>query len=897
VSTGRERLAVRAYRAALRLYPRAFREAWGEPMAQEFAAALEAASGLDRVLALPAALADLAGDALARRAGSRRGPHGAGGGPAAWLGRPGRELAQAARALRRRPAFTLPALVTLALGVGAALSVFAVVDAVLLRPLPYPGGERLVTVVHHAPGMDMAELPNAPASVRTYREARAFDIVAAYHTQAHNLQGPERTERVEVLEAEPSLFPMLGASARLGRLFEEADALPDAPQVALLSHETWQTRFGGAEDVLGRSVELGGTAREIVGVLPAGLAFPRAGLAFATPYALPDSEAGGNFGIAMLARLAEGVDLAMAQREVAALQPQVVERFGPGVEPGWIELAGWSATVVSYRDLLVNSVRAALWLVLGTVALVLLIAVANVANLFLLRAEDRHREIAVRAALGAGRARLAGGFLAEGLLVAAAGAAAGCVLAVWAVRAFVVRAADRVPRLADAAIDGRALLVAASLVLLAGLLFAAIPMLRHLGRTFAATLRAGRGVTEARERLLVRRALVATQVALALVLLAGSGLMLRSFVRLRGVDVGVRQEGVLVASLSLGNDTERERLRLVSAELLEAVRAMPEVASAAATNLVPLTPGGMQGGPMYVAGQPESTGALERIVFFKVITPDFFATLDIPLIAGRAMAPADATASIPPVWINRMLAVQHFGDTSPLGRQVRFNDRDDWLVHEIAGVVGDTRDFGLREPARPMAFFPLGPPSQAYGGFSTLNVVVRTAGPAGAAPALRRVLERTRPDLPVVHLLSLEEAVARDMAETTLTVLILGLAAAAALLLGAVGIYGVIAYAVGRRAREIAIRMALGARAAGVHRMVLRQGMQPVALGMLLGLGAALLLSRAGLMASVLFETSARDPAILAGVTFLLGAVAAVATYVPARRAARVDPADVLRAE
>jgi predicted permease len=852
-------------------------------MAQEFAAALEAASGLNRVLALPAAFADLAGDALARRVGGRRGRQDAAGGPSAWLGRPGHELAQAARALRRRPAFTLPALLTLALGVGAALSVFAVVDAVLLRPLPYPGGERLVTVVHHAPGMDMAELPNAPASVLTYREARAFDMVAAYHTQAHNLQGPERTDRVEVLEAEPALFPMLGASARLGRLFEEADALPDAPQVALLSYETWLSRFGGAEDVLGRTVELGGTAREIVGVLPAGLAFPEAGLAFATPYVLPDREAGGNFGIAMLARLAENVDLAMAQREVAALQSRVVERFGPGVEPGWIELAGWSATVVSYRDLLVNGVRAALWLVLGTVALVLLIAVANVANLFLLRAEDRHREIAVRAALGAGRARLAGAFLAEGILVAAAGTAAGCVLAVWAVRAFVVRAADRVPRLAEAAIDGRALLVAVSLVLLAGLLFAAIPMLRHLGRTFAATLRAGRGATEARERLLVRRALVATQVALALVLLAGSGLMLRSFVRLRGVDVGVRQEGVLVASLSLGRDTERERLRLISAELLEAVRAMPEVASAAATNLVPLTPGGMQGGPIYVDGQLEATGALERIVFFKVITPDFFATLDIPLIAGRAMTAADATAPVPPVWINQMLAVQHFGDASPLGRQVRFNDREDHLVHEIAGVVGDTRDFGLREPA--------------YGGFSTLNVVVRTAGPESAAPALRRVLERTRPDLPVVHLLSLEEAVGRDMAETTLTVLILGLAAAAALLLGAVGIYGVIAYAVGRRAREIAIRMALGARAAGVRRMVVRQGMQPVALGMLLGLGATLLLSRAGLMAAVLFETSARDPAILAGVTLLLATVAAVASYVPARRASRVDPADVLRSE
>lgn len=814
--------------------------------------------------------------------------------PAAFL----LELRIAARSLLRRPSFTVPAALTLSLGIGGAVAVFAIVDAVLLRPLPYPDPDELVTVLHSAPGLNMAELPNSEPSVRFYAEAKSFVATAAYRTTSVNLTGGERPERVRVGVLEPDMFRVLRVRPAQGRGFVADDAVPGPARVAILTHGTWRARFGGEEDVLGRTVLVDGHRLTVVGVMPEGFAFPEPEVQLLVPMTEDPAAQFGDFSVQMLARLAPGATVESARREVETMQPRLVAKFGEGTPKDFIERAQWSSTVLRYRDWLVEDVRATLWIVLGTVAFLLLIACANVANLFLVRAEDRGREIAVRAALGAGRRRLTATFVAEGLLLGLIGAAGGALLANLALEAFGPAAVERMPRLHDAGFGTAAIVAAALLALLTGFLFGIIPAARWLGRSFAVLLRdGGRTATEGRRRQTTRRVLVTAQVALALVLLTGSGLMLRSFWRLGAVETGVRQTGLLAVGVSLGSDTDAAAAHSAARDLRAAIAALPGVRMVGAGSHMPLVAGSMKGSNYAVEGTPDAEG--ERItpmVMYKAITPGYFEATGMPLVAGRLPVEGDAARDVVPVWVNESFAREASPDRELVGRRMALGDGEKGPWHEIAGIIGDTRDFSLRTEPRSIAYFPLAPGAPGSAELDLLQFAVATNGDAAAlTPPVRDAIRRLRPELPVTRALTIEEAIRREMAGTSLTMAVLGVAAGAALLLGAVGIYAVIAYSVGRRRREIAIRMALGARGDQVRTMVIRDGLPPLIAGLALGLVGALALTR--LMQAVLFETSATDPVTFAATTALLLAVALAASWLPARRAAALEPSEALRAE
>ena len=901
------RVMLGAYRALARRLPDAFREAYLPETLDDLRALLESAhtrrGSLGAALTGIRSLLDLAARIPREHWSERRGRYDRyrkteirGMRMGGWekMTNVLRDFRMAARGLARRPGFTSIAAVTLALGIGANVAIFTVVNSVLIQPLPYPESERIVTVNHHAPGMDLPELPNSPGTLRLYREhATVFSALGAFNERERNLRAGDRLDRVEVVELMPSMFSVLEVQPRLGRAFTDDDAGDGGTPVAILTDATWKGRFGSDPAILGRTVELDGVTTEIVGVMPGGFAFPDPDAVLLAPLYVDPEGPFGEFGLSGLARLGPEVTLEAARRQVTDLQGRVSD-IDHEITASFLERAGWSASLTPMRDAMVEDVQAALWIVLGTVGFVLLIACANVANLFLVRAESRQKEIAIRAALGAGRRRLAANFLSESVLLGLLGGALGALLAYVGVQALVAYGPGDLPRLHDVAMDGTVAAFTAVISIAAGLLFGSIPMVRYLGRAFASVLRdGGRGTTDGRQRHRARNVLVAGQLALALVLLVGSGLMLKSFARLRALDLGFEPEGLLTVTLSLGEGVDAPTAAQFYQRVVEEVRGLPGVTAAGATNSLPIDPSGMNGGSFRIESRPREDGELPPVAMFKAVSPGYLETMGLPLLEGRPMTTSDHSGELPVVWVNETFA-RAFLDGDALGELVSFGGEENW--GEIVGVVGDAREQQLMDDIRPLAYMPMVVGEWERFRLARMFIAVRTAGdPLTVLPAVRRVVRGVDSTVPLSNARTMEAIVSEAMASTSFTMTLLGIAATVALLLGAIGLFGVISYVVSQRTREIGVRVALGARGEDVQRMIVRQGVAVLIGGVAIGLVGAFALTR--LMGAILYEVSATDPWTFAGAPVVLVAVSLLASWLPARRATKVDPVTALRAE
>ncbi len=927
-------LAATCYATAMRALPGRFRRAYGREMLLDLEDRLEAMwmrSGTGAVVvSLAASLAD-----LALRAGRERGRQlvhflGVGGGPgragAARLhGRPGgasgyslelgeramngsRSLGLAVRSLLRRPGFAAVTVLTMGVGLGSVIAIFTVVHAVLIQPLPYPDSDRIVNLEHHAPGIDLPNLNNSPGTLSMYLESADFvSALAGVTTVQRVLTGLDLPQRIDVLGVTDQFFEVMGTVPAVGRPLLPSDNVDGAAPVIVVAHDFWTTGLGANPDVVGSRLELDGVSTEIVGVLPEAFVFVQPGPVGLVPYGPLDPQNFGTFGTNGVGRLAEGVTLEQARVRIDALQARIPELF-PDIDAAFLESAGWSASITPLKEDLVDDVATTLWLVLGTVGFVLVIAWANVANLFLVRAESRQKEIAVRVALGAGRARVAASFLNEALVVGVVGGLIGALVSQAGVGALMSAAADSLPRSAEVALTPTVLAFTVLVSLGSGLLLGLLPLTRFRSGATAGVLRDGyRGSTDGRGRVRLRSVLVMGQLAMAMVLVVGSGLMFRSLAALRQVDPGFTPDGVLAMEVSVGEAMSIPEAATFYAGVAERARAMPGVAEAAVVTQAPLMSGTMNGGSFHIRSRPTEDDELPAVGYYRAASPEYFRTMGIPLLEGRTMTSADLDGSTRSIWIDRSFADTHFPSSEfpdgAVGELITWDGQllDDepdavpWV--EVAGVVGDTRYISIQEDETANAYFPLRTGALGYPALTTATVVVKTDGPgspAAYADELREIVAAANGSVPVTRIQTMQEAMRQALAGDSITLVILGIAAGMALFLGAVGLYGVISYVVSQRTREIGVRMALGAHRDQVSAMVLRQGAAVAAAGVALGLLGAFGLTR--IMRAILYESvSATDPVTFVLAPMLLLAVSALAMWVPARRAARVDPMRSLR--
>ena len=799
-----------------------------------------------------------------------------------------RDLRYAVRALLRQPGFTAAVVLTLALGIGANTAIFSVVNGVLLRPLPYPADEQLMTVwTLFSSGLQ--ETASLPDYTDWKAQNSSFSRVSAFANSNDNLAAvggdPERVPSARVL---PDFFATLGVSPAAGRWFLPDEFVFGSHRVAVLSHGLWQRRFGANPGIVGQTITLNARPYTVVGVAPASMRLPARAQLWspfaADPAGRPPSRRG-DF-LSVIARLKPGVTEARAQADMDAIGRRLAEAY-PATN------TGVGVQVVSLHDQLVGSIRPALLVFTAAVALVLLIACANVANLLLARATAREREMAVRAALGAGRKRLVRQMLTESLVLSAAGGLLGLMLAWWGVQALKAAAPPTLPRLDEVRLDPIALAFTAAAVVVTGLLFGLAPAMRGSASALHATLSAGgrAGIGGGHgERL--RGILVAAQVALALVLLVGSGLLVRTFARLQQVDLGFDSEHVLTAQIVLPSAKYAggERQLAFFNALRERLAATPGVQVVGLTTDVPLA-GGYSYISFNIVGQPQpQPGQNTPDAVPTSVTPEYFSALRIPLQAGRMFDATDVPNAPRVVIVNRELVRKHFGGRNPIGERISFsNVSDSTTWRTIVGVVGSTRLEGVGLETYAQAFTPL-----SQDPVPDLYVVARTAGdPLALAPILRRELAALDPAQPISSVSSMDERAASSVAQFKLNSVIVTLFACVALVLASVGIFAVISYAVAQRTREIGIRMALGAARTDVLRLIVRDGMTPAVIGV--GIGAIGAFGATRLMRSLLYGVSATDPIVFGLVATMLVGVAVGACYVPARRAARVDPNVALR--
>jgi putative ABC transport system permease protein len=832
-------------------------------------------------------------DAAAERRRSRR----------ERLGDLARELRLAARALLRRPAFTLVAVGTLALGSGAATTVFGVVNGVLLRPLPYPEPERLVSVSHTLAISGLSKVDQSDAGFLLYqRSATAFEGMGVHRISDVNLgaaDGAGAPERVAATGVSAGLFDVLRVAPLLGRGFLAAEDRPGGPRVVVLSERLWRRQFGADPRVVGRRVIVDGAPREVVGVMPARFQYPNARTELWFPLALDPARANpGSFNYVSVARLKPGVAPSRAASELAGILPRVVDEFPSDVTRGMLEQVRLRPAVAPLRDVLVGDVRRLLWILLGSAALLLLVACANAASLFLVRAEGAQREVAVRTALGAGRGAIVSRGLAEALLIAGAGGAVGVALALVAARLLrALPAGLDIPRLGEVSVDGRVVGFAVAVTAFATLAVSVLPLLRTRRLPVAVVLKdAGRSATAGARRQRARSALVVAQVALALVLVAGSGLMARSFARLRDVRPGFDAERVLTLRVALPRATYRDAAAVTQLydRLLAQVRALPGVTTAGLTTWVPLT-SNHDDTTISVEDRPLPENVVPDLHYIAYVSGELFSTMGIPLLAGRTFAPADAARPSTDVIVTRAFAERYWKGSSPLGKRIRPFGPGPWYT--IVGVVGDVHLEALEKPAEDAVYFPIATPNgKAAYAPGTIALMVRTTGnPEALVAPVRRVVQRLDPALPTYDERPLRDVLSAAAARTRFVMLVLALASAVALTLGAVGVYGVMAYGVSLRQREIGVRMALGARPADVGQMISRHGVALAAAGVGLGLAAALGVTR--FLRGLLYDVSPTDPVTLGGTCAVLLLVALVASWLPARRAAAMDPVEALRRE
>jgi putative ABC transport system permease protein len=804
------------------------------------------------------------------------------------------DLRFALRTLRKNPGFAVVVLLTLALGIGANAAIFSVVDAVVLRPLPYRDADRLVVVWGnlHRPGVE--EIPGSAGEYVDYRDgSRVLEQVAAYDTVGFNLTGGAAPERVEGAVVTASLFPLLGAGAEIGRTFATAEEQPGRGQVALISHALWARRFGSDRAVVGRRVPIDGRPVEIVGVMPPGFRFPDETTEVWKPIVL-DADAvsannRGSHGFTVLARMKEDATIAQARADLDSVAATFKARFPDNYRNGF------TTTLRPLRDEIVGDTGRALFVLLAAVGLVLLIACANVANLLLARAASRRKEIALRTALGAGRGRVVRQLLTESVLVALAGGAMGLVLAVWGVDALVAAAPDSIPRLREVGVDGRVAGFTALVSIATGLLFGVAPAFNASRAELSETLKeGGRSGAVAHGR--GGRLLVVSEMALSIVLLIAAGLLLRSFARLQRVQPGFEPGRLLTVRLSLPESRYPtfQKGDAFFDDLFARLRSAPGVGGIAAINALPFSGSGGSRSFRIEGRAPlrpnESTE--EQI---RIVTDGYFRVMGIPVIKGREFGDRDALSAPRVAVVNEALARKHFPNDDPIGKRVAFQS-DDPQWYEIVGVVGDVKHRGLDAADRPELYVPYRQPLFASWTVRPMYLVVRTvAEPGGAAATVRQAIDRIDRDQPISDARSMDERIDRSLTGRRFNTVLLLLFAALAMTLAAVGIYGVVAYSVTERTHEIGVRLALGAERRDIVSMVMRQGLTMTALGTAIGIGAALALAR--LIAGLLFGVSAADPATFMAVPVILATVSLAACYVPARRATRVDPMLALREE
>lgn len=801
------------------------------------------------------------------------------------LGSLSTDLRLAARALARRPVFTLSAVLTLALGLGAAVAIFSVADAVLLRPLPYPQADRLVRVLADNPEIDVFGAGVAAGDLQDFRRhSRTLAALAGYTVSEADLTGRGPAEVVRAARVGPDLFPILGAEAALGRTFRRGEEVAPLDRVVILSHSFWRSRFGGGQAAIGRHLSLDGLQHEVVGVMPPGFAFPNPETQVWLPLALPPAGADRmSHYLGTIGRLAPEAGAVQAQAELARLAAELAAEH-PGSN------AGWTVRVVRTASAVSEGVRPAVLVLSAAVALLLLIACANVAGLLLVHGASRAREAAIRTALGAPRLRMARSLWLESLLLALAGGALGVLLAFLAVETLGGLQLPGFPRYRAVAVDGRALLVALLLVVVTGLAAGLSPALRLSRPDVGGLIKSTHG-TGGRDAARSRGIVVVLEVALALMLLVAAGLMLQSFRELGRVDPGFDPRGVLVQRVSLSPERYPDVPRQVALfeSLLDGLRADPRVTAAAAVSAVPLHPAGQNLLPFQVPGTG-SGGAGTTFAVFSSVTPGSFRTLGVRLREGRDFGRRDDAGAPPVMIVDETLARRWWPRESAVGKRLAAAVLGGGpVVHEIVGVVGAVRSRELAADPEPAIYVPYRqvPPR-------SMAVIARTRGDALALAApVQRLLAEVDPDQPVHATTTLSAVVAGAGSQAGLYTWLLGAFAVVGLLLSAVGIYGVVAYGFAQRRHEMAIRAALGARSSALVGLVVGAAVKLAAWGVALGWLGAFASSR--WLGSVLYGVDARDPLTFALVPLLLLAVAALAALPPARRALRIDPSRALR--
>ncbi|HYW47231.1 MAG TPA: ABC transporter permease [Bryobacteraceae bacterium] len=807
------------------------------------------------------------------------------------------DLRFALRTLRKDPGFSAIAIATLALGIGANTAVFSIVDSVILRPLAYRDAARLY-VIHEVVPRFSHIAPLIPVNAMHFldwrQNVRSFEQMAMIGGFTINLTGSGEPERLPAARVTPGLFPMLGVQASLGRTFLEEEDQPGHDRVVLLNDELWKRRFGADPGVIGRRIMLDGNPYEIVGVLPPAFRFPKLSQLYAMtiaeerpqlwkPFGLRKDDLSplGDFNYSVIARLGRGISASQALAELNAAQARMASQF-----PEKVELR---AALVPLQEQITGRSRSGLELMLAAVAAVLLIACVNIANLLLGRASRRRREIAIRTAVGASRGRLVRQVLVESLLLAALGGVFGMALALAATRLIVANAPVDLPRLDEVHPDAHLLLFTLGISMLAGLFFGLFPAWRF-ARTNPqdAMQSAGRGRTATRSSGRLRSLLVGVEVGLSTMCLIAGGLLLHSFVKLLRVDGGFDAQRLVTIELALPGSryTNSEQRVAFFTSLLERVEALPGVTAAGISNVLPL---GGEGGNNLLRLEGTNLPLIERpLADVRRVNPDYFRTMGIPLRAGRFFTEADRDRKL--AMVSAITAERLWPHQNPIGKRFREGDDRSPLL-EVVGVVGDVRGVSLSKAPSLTVYEPYW---QRV--WDRTSLVVKTASdPAAAAPAIRQAIRQADPDLPIPALRTMETMVAASVAQRRFQMDLVLLFAGAAMLLAGLGIYGVVSYSVTQRTNEMGIRMALGARPGNIQRLVLRQGMVPVAIGLAAGAAASIALGR--LLGSLLFGITASDPVTIAGVVALLGAVAAAASYIPALRATHVDPSTALRCE
>ncbi len=814
------------------------------------------------------------------------------------------DLRYAVRRLRANPGFTAVSVLTLALGIGATTSIFSVIRGVLLKPLPYAHSEQLVALTHTAPGIRIEKLDLAASLYFTYREeSRVFQDVGMWTNTAWTVTGLAEPEKVPGLSVSGRFLATLGVQPAFGRGFTVSDEDPASERTVMLSDGYWRSRFGGDRSVLGRPIQMDGNAYEVIGVLPASFEFMDRKVSLLAPLRFNRAEVRLiSFCCQGVARLKPGVTLAQADSDVARMLPMAPEKFA--MNPGFARNAFTDARVAPrlrfLKDELVGNIGDTLWVLMGTVGIVLSIACANVANLLLVRADGRRQELTIRAALGAGFGRLARELLLECMLLGLAGGALGLTFAYAALQLLVASELPNLPRIHEISIDPTILAFTLGISLAAGLLFGLIPVFKYVRPQLSLALRGGsRTLTGGRERQRARSLLVVVQVALALVLLVGSGLMFRTFRALRHVEPGFSSAAELETMRIAIPETqvkEPEQVIRMQEAILRKIEAVPGVSTVGMTSAIPLEGG--SDNPVYAEDQSLPEGGVPSIRRFKHVSPGYLSAIGSHLVAGRDLTWSDLYNRTHVVMISENMAREHWRDPrAAIGKRIRTTLRDEWK--EVIGVVADLHDNGVDQKAATIVYWPTLQKSSAGRDVAVRSVayVIQTprAGTAGLRQEVQQAVASVNANLPVADVKTLESVYERSLARASFTLVLLAIAGSMALLLGVVGIYGVISYSVAQRTREVGIRIALGSPLQEVTGLFVRYGLVVSAIGAICGLTAALALTR--LMKSVLFEVSPADPLTYVAASAVLIFAALVGSYLPARRAARVDPVDALRAE